>query len=695
MPLNVSEIARPTPIYVIGDTTALAFNNLLVVDDVDGEPYVGVTKYIAQLNAELIVEDSGHLHRGLMGSLGSESLVIPRDGNIVARHTLGEDQGFAERAEPILLFSVGYLDVRALASTFDPHANVLLPFQLPDAELFEPPSSVTHTVTYDVIRALVERKASRLLGAFSMLKDLGFRRIYIQSTPPESPPDAPLASQRRMEWKPSLIEYIFAHVFNAYMAENVKGGTYRFLNVWDAVTARNRLRSPFYGDGIDLNVFAAKETLRILLSDLKEHDAEISVMRHVRPIYLFGDENVENFALRTFKVEGYDDEVEMIRAHYLPGFGLENAITDEGKLHGGLWQALLADTLVFSEIRKGVILATHAGKDRGTEIISKAAGAPRRDPLIVLSCGVHDIERARHADAATLKGMIGRLLVAAFALQNLGFTKVALREIPASPEFGTPKALNDLLAAEVARLGLLWLPLAGEGEADVVPFARLMVGSRREAIDGIYFQLGERARVAAEVVPDAAVAQAFKTHGMVRVPVSRNLVSAAMKKIRFGGEINRLRSLDWCSDGMVGLGWDRVAPVDRSLLEALAAVMYSSVVHHAIASVLQSEYSVLSTRIMRRGQTTPNGVRAATAPPNVIKAFFHLNGPRPEVLTIAAPELVFAEARKLEPGAVFADFVIVPADVLAGPVVVHAGPYAWPIDPLNPALGGTVHVSPA
>lgn len=694
-------VARPRPIYVIGDAHVLAFNNLLFADETDGRGYVSYAKHIIDLNCQNTTDAFGQLHPAISKALLAEGLLTIHEGSPIATHTLTAQERAprGEMEDPIIMLSVGHMDVRAMALSTDPNTTELfLPYVLPDAELFDGPENPQHLILWEAIEPIIDFKIGAITAAARLLLDLGFSNVFLMSIPPQTPPDGHLPAERRAPFKPSLIEYRLASVFNRTFAESAKSVGYRFVNAWDLLTLHNQVRPAFCTSGITLNRWAARESIAELLRVLHGRPVDLSFMSSVHPIIAIGDENVLPLDRRVFSIDGYEDEYQIIHSHYLPDYSLKTVVGPTGAKHLRFMEALVSDLVVWIDHNHSYATGFHTGNSEHGEIYAKTACSPRRDPPIVISCGALDLEDLRALDDGAVAKAFEPLLAGALALRGLGFSNIALRGIPENADASAGR-LNTVLRAQTAARGLRYvLPTSAEDPALLDPFARLVLEGKREPLLAAYTQMRDRSIAALKgegAALDPAFAAAFKKDGRLAVTAPRDPIAALLAGIRFGGKVNTWKSLDWCGDGLIAIGWDRAAPIDRTVLKAVSAVFYQAPVRTAIMSVMGSAFSILSVRVLRRSDAAAKReAKAAQTPPGIIKAFMHLNGGKPDLITIATVEEAFEAARALAPGAVFADFVLAPTDIWGSEITVHAGPYAWPVDPLNPVFDGAVTHAP-
>lgn len=270
-PLNLRLRARPTPIYVIGDSHSLIFNDLLFEESqLFQQHFITRAKYGSTLNAASYMHQA-HLNPRLLQFLRDENLV---DDQLNAFHCAMSDlAGHVARAmdrarmEPILLFFAGDIDLRSLfLKQIGPRADFVLPF-LNDAHPDAGAVAGAELMPYKLARQRVEGLLTPFFKALLTLQKAGFQRLFVHSLPPQTLSDADYARINGYA-SPLQLRYKATLLFNDVLAQYCQTHQIFWINIWERVTIHGRLNPAYHLDHVHLNRKAAEISMQTLFESL-------------------------------------------------------------------------------------------------------------------------------------------------------------------------------------------------------------------------------------------------------------------------------------------------------------------------------------------------------------------------------------------------------------------------------------------
>lgn len=268
----MSFVARATPIYMIGDSHCLVFNDLIF--ERGGRHFVTIAKHCPGLDARDFVDARGGISPMVFESLRAERLIRPDGDRWIASHLAKSPvaQSAAELAEldrsaPPIVVIVGsgdlYYFVKGLPSGSDfPLEGV----RFNESDFEEMP------VTSVLSASLAAESAAAMLGplfrGLRLLERAGFTRIFLHALPPQTVDDAEYQRLTGMR-VPVRLRYKATLLFNALLCEFTRQNPgIRFIDTWDATTAGGKLAPGFLLDHWHLNKEAAYLTVEAVLDEL-------------------------------------------------------------------------------------------------------------------------------------------------------------------------------------------------------------------------------------------------------------------------------------------------------------------------------------------------------------------------------------------------------------------------------------------
>ena len=253
------------PVYVIGDSHALPYRNLMFREKWT-EGWVAVhAKYISGLAAHDLIEiETADFHPEIIQFLEYEGLV--RNGK--ATHMSLEETDFSiakatgqSVKPPLILFAVGDIDIRAaiLPSLRDAY-DFVPPFETGLPELNLP------LVPWDVIDDMIKRRIAPMVVALEQLKRAGFNRSYVQAVVPPTRDEARV-KQLQGYACPASVRTKLVMAFNRHLAAECARIGVKFLDLWAKLTEGGYLRAGLEVDGVHLPPSAARWFVDAMLED--------------------------------------------------------------------------------------------------------------------------------------------------------------------------------------------------------------------------------------------------------------------------------------------------------------------------------------------------------------------------------------------------------------------------------------------
>jgi hypothetical protein len=271
--MSIHFLGRPAPIYMLGDSQCLVFNNLLFAAEYQGQRYSLLTqaRYCPGLAAHTFANSPDQpqvrLHETVLRALLSDCLI---DRENKALYQFESPQAgllslLAGRvaAAPVLVFFCGSAD---LVNLFLRHLGNQNDFYLPEqAHLLAalPDPSPRNLFPYETARSYLLDLIAPLFRGLNQLKQLGFDQLFLHDLVPQTPDDDEFA--RIYGYRcPLKVRSKALLLMNQVLAEMAALHQVGWVSIWEQVTERNIRRPEFALDSIHLNknaAFLSVETL--------------------------------------------------------------------------------------------------------------------------------------------------------------------------------------------------------------------------------------------------------------------------------------------------------------------------------------------------------------------------------------------------------------------------------------------------
>jgi hypothetical protein len=277
--LKLELLQRTLPVYVIGDSHALPYKNMLFQDNWTGQPVVTRSRYISGLTAhDFYAPDTGEFLPLIIECLEYEGLV--RDRKVTHLSTDEIDFSIAGASglpvtPPLILFTIGDIDIRSiLLRMFSDRYDFVPPFDLPYPVLDR------SIMPWDVVADIIEQRLAPFIEGLRQLRAAGFNRLYVQLV---VPPTTNESQSHRINGItcPASVRSKLVASFNYLLTEKVEALGLCIINIWPQITDTNGyLRGEYEFDGVHLAPAVAKMHLDQLLEHAINHAWES--VNHVR-----------------------------------------------------------------------------------------------------------------------------------------------------------------------------------------------------------------------------------------------------------------------------------------------------------------------------------------------------------------------------------------------------------------------------
>lgn len=264
--MNTHFLGRPSPVYMLGDSQCLVFNNLLFAAEHQAQNYSLLTqaRYCPGLAAHTFANAPDQLqvrlHETVLRALLSDCLI---DRENKALYQFESPQAgllslLAGRvaAAPALVFFCGSAD---LVNLFLRHLGNEHDFYLPDQErqvAAFPDPGPRKLFPYETARTYLLDLLTPLFRGLKHLKQLGFDQIYLHDLVPQTPDDDEYA--RIYGYRcPAQVRTKGLLLMNDLLRELSESHQVGWVSIWDQVTEQNMRKAEFALDSIHLNKAAA------------------------------------------------------------------------------------------------------------------------------------------------------------------------------------------------------------------------------------------------------------------------------------------------------------------------------------------------------------------------------------------------------------------------------------------------------
>jgi hypothetical protein len=255
---------RALPIFVIGDSHALPYKNLLFRDKWTGQWVSVRSKYISGLTAhDFFNVATGEFLPSIIDCLEYEGLI--REGGATHLSKQEIDFSIAKASglpitPPLIMFAAGDIDIRGtllpmLADQYDFVPPFDLPYPLLDRQI----------IAWDLLAEVIERRLSPFIEGLKQLRMAGFNRLYLQKVVPPTADENRVMQLHGIDCPLSVRTKLVAS-FNHILAEKAKAISVTMIDIWPKVTTREGYLSPDYElDGVHLPPSAARMQVEQLL----------------------------------------------------------------------------------------------------------------------------------------------------------------------------------------------------------------------------------------------------------------------------------------------------------------------------------------------------------------------------------------------------------------------------------------------
>jgi lysophospholipase L1-like esterase len=279
-------VSGVTPIFMVGDSNTIVFDNLLFeCPAFFAQPFIGRALFCSGLSAAEFTTSSDRLNPLLFSALlqhllvlGDESSWYPVHAPLATARTKIEEaelRRVAHRWEtrandhvkprPIVIM-VGTLDLAAILRTLPSGCDFAVKDdRYPLGAFAEEP--VGPYIPAQFVHDLVAERLKPLERGLALLREGAFTNVYLHSLHPPAVEDRKYTNARTDCTQASL-RYKVALTINAQYRALCERQGVRYLDMWAATTKDGLLDPQFEFDGDHLNKFAAHLTMRAVLADL-------------------------------------------------------------------------------------------------------------------------------------------------------------------------------------------------------------------------------------------------------------------------------------------------------------------------------------------------------------------------------------------------------------------------------------------
>jgi lysophospholipase L1-like esterase len=258
-----TQVETVLPIYIVGDSHALPYRNLVFREKWTGAWVMARSKYIPGLTAHDFFDPStGDFNAEFIGFMEYEGLI--RAGRATHLSTNEIDFAIAKAAgqsvrPPLILITVGEIDVRGpiMRNLKDTH-DFVPPFATALPLLDRP------LVPWDVIEQAIDARLAPLIAGLQQLIAAGFTRIYIQSVVPPTRKEDRIRELQGYDC-PTTVRTKLVHAFNWKLSAQCQSINVPLLDNWPDLTVDGLLRPEFDFDGVHLPPKAARGFLEALI----------------------------------------------------------------------------------------------------------------------------------------------------------------------------------------------------------------------------------------------------------------------------------------------------------------------------------------------------------------------------------------------------------------------------------------------
>jgi hypothetical protein len=266
-------IARPLPVYFVGDSLTTVFADRVYERAGDPRRYLARTKYVNGITAAGLAGEDGALHPGVLTALLGDCVIVEEDGALRALHraesrhwryaaaTMGRP-----RSSPVVVLMAGSLDIAQTLEEIGPDAD----FEVPPAFRAHPAPARGPRRIVDAAGVLerIERRAQGLERGLRALRALGLDELFVHSLAPTNADDEAFAKVFGVPC-PAELRYKVGLVLNERLRAACERAGVPFLDLWPQTTEGPWLRREHVLDGAHFNDRAALLTMARVLETVR------------------------------------------------------------------------------------------------------------------------------------------------------------------------------------------------------------------------------------------------------------------------------------------------------------------------------------------------------------------------------------------------------------------------------------------
>ena len=253
-------VARPRPIYVIGDSQAAVFADRVYQAPGESSQFIVRAKYLPGVTAAGFADADGTLHAMVMAALTSECLIVPDDdGALKAIHRVESahwryaavTMGWSRRS-PVIVLMCGSLDVAQVLYELGTGAG--------DA-----------SVSTEDLMERVERRIAAFEAGLRTLRSYGLEDIFVHSVAPTHPDDQAWQSAIGF-FAPAMLRYKVSLMINDRLARAAEATGTDFIDLWPDAMDGASMRPEFALDVCHVNGRGALTTINRVVERLNARE---------------------------------------------------------------------------------------------------------------------------------------------------------------------------------------------------------------------------------------------------------------------------------------------------------------------------------------------------------------------------------------------------------------------------------------
>ncbi len=267
---GVVELARPSPLYFVGDSHSLVFRDRLIAMEDSDRRYYCKTLYTARLYGRDLCDARGALNPAVMSALLSDRLIMPI-GNRIAVYQRNENAvldvgqeafGAALDDPPVTLFCGSY-DCHTFVEETGSR-EILLPPEIPQPTLpFEDRSTA---LEFERAVEVASKIIAPVEAGLRFLRSCGLQNLFLHSLPP---PALGSGDVDTLVVPSLLAQYQAVALMNHLLRDICRRTAVTFIDIWPLVVDRAGLRDDRYHLDDHLNGDAAMLSIEFILRSIE------------------------------------------------------------------------------------------------------------------------------------------------------------------------------------------------------------------------------------------------------------------------------------------------------------------------------------------------------------------------------------------------------------------------------------------